>query len=84
MAEKVKAATASLLNSGGFFSSKDAQLKDVLDRNTKEIARVNARAQSTEALLTARYTALDTQMSKLNGLNAYIAQQVTAWNNAKN
>ncbi|HRL98589.1 MAG TPA: flagellar filament capping protein FliD [Acidovorax sp.] len=84
VAEKVKAATASLLNSGGFFSSKDAQLKDVLDRNTKEIARVNARAQSTEALLTARYTALDTQMSKLNGLNAYIAQQVTAWNNAKN
>ena len=45
---------------------------------------MNARAQSTEALLTARYTALDTQMSKLNGLNAYIAQQVTAWNNAKN
>ena len=36
-----------------------------------------------EALLKARYTALDSQMSRLNALNAYIGQQVTAWNNQK-
>ena len=83
VAEKVKAATASLLDSNGFFATKDAQLKNVLKRNAKEIERVNARADSTEALLTARYTALDTKMSALNGLNAYIAQQVTTWNNSK-
>lgn len=83
VAEKIKATTSKLLETGGFFSSKDAQLKKALDRNVKEIARVNARADSTEALLMARYVALDTQMSKLNALNSYIQQQVTTWNNQK-
>jgi len=84
VAEKIKATTARLLEAGGFFSSKDAQLKKTLERTTKEIARVNARASSTEALLTARYVALDTQMSKLNALNSYISQQVTTWNKSSN
>jgi len=83
VAEKAKAATSSLLDSKGFFASKDAQLKDVLKRNAKEIERVNARADSTEELLKARYTALDSQMSRLNALNAYIGQQVTTWNKSK-
>ncbi len=80
VAEKIKATTGKLLDSAGFFASKDAQLKKALDRNNQEIARVNARADSTEALLKARYTALDSQMSRLNALNAYIGQQVTTWN----
>ena len=80
MAEKIKAATSSLLDSKGFFASKDTQLKEALKRNTQEINRINDRASSAEALLTARYVALDTQMSKLNALNAYVAQQVTTWN----
>ena len=41
---------------------------------------MNDRADSTETLLKARYTALDSQMSKLTALNAYISQQVTTWN----
>lgn len=80
VAEKIKAATSSLLDSKGFFASKDTQLKEALKRNTQEINRINDRASSAEALLTARYVALDTQMSKLNALNAYVAQQVTTWN----
>lgn len=84
VAEKIKAATSKMLDPDGFFASKDTQFKDALKRNAKEIERINARADSTEALLTARYVALDTQMSRLNALNAYIAQQVTTWNNSKN
>ncbi|QEA12617.1 flagellar filament capping protein FliD [Comamonas flocculans] len=83
VAEKIKAATAQLLDTNGFFASKDKQLKATMERNAKEIARINDRADSTEALLKARYTALDTQMSKLNALNAYIAQQVETWNKQK-
>jgi len=52
-----------------------------LQRNTKDQARVNEKAASTEAALNRRYSALDAQLANLNGLNAYIAQQVTAWNN---
>lgn len=81
--EKVKAATANLLGSEGFFASKDAQLKSGLKRNAAEVERINARAGRTEALLTARFTALDTQMTKLNALNAYIGQQVSMWNKSK-
>jgi len=84
VAEKINTATSSLLDSSGFFATKDKQLKNVLQLNAKEVERVNARADSTEALLKARYTALDSQMSQLNALNAYIAQQVTAWNKTKN
>lgn len=83
VAEKIKTATSQLLDSAGFFASKDKQLKAVLERNAKEVARINDRADGTEALLKARYTALDSQMSRLNALNAYIGQQVTAWNNQK-
>lgn len=83
VAEKIKATTSQLLDSGGFFATKDKQLKSVMEHNAKEIARINDRADNTEALLKARYTALDAQMSKLNALNAYIAQQVTTWNNQK-
>ncbi|MBZ0225823.1 MAG: flagellar filament capping protein FliD [Comamonas sp.] len=84
VAENIKTATSSLLDSGGFFATKDKQLKNVLQLNAKEVERVNARADSAEALLKARYTALDSQMSQLNALNAYIAQQVTTWNKTKN
>jgi flagellar hook-associated protein 2 len=83
VAEKIKAITSQLLDTSGFFASKDKQLKVVLERNAKEVARINDRADSAEALLKARYTALDTQMSRLNALNSYISQQVTTWNNQK-
>jgi flagellar hook-associated protein 2 len=33
-----------------------------------------------EKRITQRYNALDKQLSTLNGLNAYVTQQVTAWN----
>ena len=80
VAGKIKAATDSLLSGDGFFASKDKLLKKTLDNVQKEITRVEDRADSVEKNLKVRYTALDTQMSRLNALNAYVAQQVTTWN----
>lgn len=80
VAGKIKAATGSLLSGDGFFASKDKLLKKTLDNVQKEITRVEDRADSVEKNLKVRYTALDTQMSRLNALNAYVAQQVTTWN----
>ena len=51
--------------------------------NTKDQANVNTKVNAFEARLTTRYNALDRQMSTLNGLNAYISQQVTNWNKSK-
>lgn len=80
VAGKIKAATDSLLSGDGFFSSKDKLLKKTLDTVQKEITRVEDRADGVERSLKVRYTALDTQMSRLNALNAYVAQQVSTWN----
>lgn len=83
VAGKIKAVTDRLLASDGFFASKDKLLQGALKLNAKEVQRVEDRAASLENNLKARYTVLDTQMSRLNALNAYIAQQVTTWNNQK-
>jgi flagellar hook-associated protein 2 len=78
---KIKAALDGLLADGtGFFSSKDKLLQKAKKLNEKEVQTVEDRAKRLEASLTARYVALDSQMSKLNALNSYIAQQVTTWN----
>ena len=78
---KIKSALDGLLADGtGFFSSKDNLLKKAKRLNETEVQTVEDRAKRLEASLTARYVALDSQMSKINALNSYIAQQVTTWN----
>lgn len=79
-AGKIKAVADKLLATDGYFASKDKIFQDSLKRNTKDIERVEDRAERLEVSLKARYTALDSKMSRLNALNAYIGQQVTTWN----
>lgn len=79
-ATRLKSLTTNLLGNGGFFKAKESVLDANLKRNAKDQERVNDRVDGFEKRITARYNALDRQMSTLNGLNAYIAQQVTAWN----
>ena len=66
--------------SGGSVVNKAASLQNALERNTKEQTRVSDRATLFETRLRKQYSALDTQMASLNALNAYVSQQVTAWN----
>ena len=80
IAVKMKALTTNLLASDGFFKSKEDVLKASLKRNEKDQVRANIRVSDFEKRITARYNALDVQLNTLNGLNAYISQQVTTWN----
>ncbi len=82
-AGKFKAMTDKLLASDGFFATKTKTYESALKLNAKEVERVLDRADRMEKSLKERYTALDTKMASLNALNAYIAQQVTTWNNMK-
>lgn len=66
--------------SGGALKGKAAALDALLDRNTREQAKVNERAAQVEARLRTRYSALDARMGQLTALNAYVTQQVTLWN----
>lgn len=80
LAFNVKQLATGLLSGDGFFKSKESVLKNSLQRNAKDQETVNTKIGNFEKRLTARYTALDVQMSSLNALNAYISQQVTTWN----
>jgi flagellar hook-associated protein 2 len=80
IAVQLKALTTNLLANDGFFKSKDDTLQLSLKRNSQDQTRVNEKVDAFEKRITRRYNALDTQLSSLNGLNAYISQQVAAWN----
>lgn len=68
------------LSFGGVFDSRNASLNASLDLNTKQQDSMQTRLNATEARLRAQYTALDTTMSKLNGMSSYITQQITQMN----
>ena len=80
IAVQLKTLTTNLLANNGFFKSKDDTLQLNLKRNAQDQNRVNDKVDAFEKRITRRYNALDTQLSSLNGLNAYISQQVSAWN----
>ena len=80
IAVQFKALTTNLLATDGFFKSKDDTLQLSLKRNAQDQTRLNEKVDAFEKRITQRYNALDSQMATLNGLNAYISQQVTAWN----
>jgi flagellar hook-associated protein 2 len=80
MALYLKSVITDTLNAEGFFATKDASLKRSLTANATEQTHVNAKASRVEAELIRKYSALDAQMNKLNGLNNYVTQQIAQWN----
>lgn len=83
-AVRLKDFTTGLMSTDGLFATKDASLKSAIKQNTKDQERVVERASGVEKRLLAQYTRLDVQMASLSALDAYVSQQVTAWNNQKN
>jgi flagellar hook-associated protein 2 len=69
---------------GGSLESREDGLKQRLSRNRTEQERFNDRMAMVEARLRAQYTALDNKMAQLNGLSAYVTQQVQLLNNSNN
>ncbi|RZL35435.1 MAG: hypothetical protein EOP35_14030 [Rubrivivax sp.] len=80
-AQRIRAYIDGALGSEGRVTSKQAGLQKLIDNNNKSIDKLEDRASLTETRLRARYTALDTQMSKLNGLSSYVTTQMTKLNN---
>lgn len=82
LAVKVKNLTAKMLGFEGLISNKSDAINASLKRNSTDQDKVNARAAMFETRLRAQYMALDVKMGSLNGLSAYIGQQVSQWNSA--
>ena len=77
---KVRDFAQGALFAGGVVSNKAKALQTVLNNNSKDQDRVNARATQVETKLRRQYSALDKQMASLTALSSYVSQQVTTWN----
>ncbi len=69
-----------VLGAEGALTTRTSGLATSLTLNQKRQDEYTTRLALTEARLRAQYTSLDTNMAGLNALNAYITNQVAAWN----
>ncbi|WP_290869215.1 flagellar filament capping protein FliD [Aquabacterium sp.] len=74
--------TKQVLDTDGSIDSKTSGLKTQITRNKDKIEQINDHATLVETRLRAQYTALDTNMAKLNGLSTYVTAQLAALNNS--
>lgn len=80
---KVKSFADGLLSVNGLVSTRTEALKGSISRNTKEMDKVADRAARAEVRYLAQYNAMDAAVGQLSGLNAFVTQQITLWNNIK-
>ncbi|MEY4748214.1 MAG: hypothetical protein RIQ60_428 [Pseudomonadota bacterium] len=71
-----------LLGTQGAVTTRSESLRRQIDYNSKAQESFNNRLTSVEARMRAQYSALDTQMSKMNALQSYVSQQIAAFNNS--
>jgi flagellar hook-associated protein 2 len=77
---KIKAFADGLISATGSLSTKADSLQGAIKRNTTEQGRVVERASRAEARYLAQYNAMDATVGRLNGLSAFVSQQITLWN----
>lgn len=77
---KMDAFADGLLAADGLVTGRAEALQKSVSRNTKEQEKVVDRAARAEVRLLAQYNAMDAAVGRLNGLSAFVNQQVTLWN----
>lgn len=77
---KVKAFADGLIATGGTLSTRTESLQQAIKRNTTEQQKVIDRASRAETRYLAQYNAMDAAVGRLNGLSAFVTQQITLWN----
>jgi len=71
---------AQALGVDGTISARTSGLRDLIARNSTDQSKLNDRVDAFQTRLVAQYTALDSNVAKLNSLSAYVTQQITNWN----
>lgn len=70
------------LGAEGVLTTRQSGLKERIERNTDDIAQLEDRLALVERRLRDRYTRLDSSIAQLSGLQDYVSQQITRWNNS--
>lgn len=81
-AQRIRSYVDGALSTDGRVSSRQTGIQKEIDNNNKRQDQLEDRVTASEARLRARYSALDTQMSKLSGLSSYVTQQMNLLNNS--
>ncbi|WP_439517871.1 flagellar filament capping protein FliD [Hydrogenophaga sp.] len=77
---KIRTFAQGLIDSDGVVSARSEAIQNALTRNGKEQDKVNDRAARAEVRLLAQYNAMDANVGRLSGLNAFVTQQIALWN----
>jgi len=77
---KIRSFTQGLVDSEGLVSTRSAAIQNAIARNEKDQEKVNERAARYEVRLLAQYNAMDANVGRLNGLGAFVSQQIALWN----
>ena len=77
---KLKNFARDLVDADGTVTNKTEALQASIRRNTLDQERVNDKAARSEIRLLAQYNAMDAAVGKLNGLSAFVSQQIIMWN----
>lgn len=64
----------------GTISTRTAGLQKLITKNGEDQTALNTRVDSFQARLVAQYTALDSNVARLNSLSSYVTQQIANWN----
>jgi flagellar hook-associated protein 2 len=78
-----KALVDGMLGASGALTSRTESLRERIKRNEREQERLEDRIERVRERLLKQYSALDSNLSRLNALDKYVAQQVTNWNKSR-
>ena len=82
IAERFRKLGAQVTDTEGSISARTNGIKGTIKRNEDKIERLEDRIPLIEARLRAQYTALDQNMTRLNGLSTYVSQQLALLNSS--
>jgi flagellar hook-associated protein 2 len=80
IAKRIYDFTFGALGVNGNVSTHSSAFQKSIDQNNATIDKFNLHIAAYQKQLLAQYTALDTNMSKLNSLSTYVSQQLAQWN----
>jgi flagellar hook-associated protein 2 len=81
-ARRFASLASDLLAADGSLTTRTAGLRKLISENTQKQSRLEDRVERYQERLTQQFTAMDSNLARLNALNSYVTQQLAALTNS--
>jgi flagellar hook-associated protein 2 len=81
-ARRFSTLTTELLAVDGSLTTRSEGLRKLITQNSEKQSRLEDRVERFQARLTQQFTAMDSNLARLNALNSYVTQQLAAMTNS--